>query len=159
MEVSGSVPVNVNGGFGRNGETVLDEAARITSGDRNASYGHPLDNHSLTAEFWTGFLRRRGLLKEGVSLGYRDVCMLNIMQKVSRYTNGPTRDGLVDIAGFSRNIEMAEAKEAAARLRPCSVEVELDNFDMDAFVELLGKIPSPFKTEKVADANPSAPAT
>lgn len=133
MEVSGSLDVNLHGGCGKDGETILDEAARITSQDRNRSYGHPLDNHSLTAEFWTGFLRRRGLLKDGKSLCYSDVCMLNILQKISRYANMPTRDGLVDIAGFSRNIEMAQAKEMSDRARPCSIEMELDNFNTGCY--------------------------
>lgn len=39
-------------------DTILDEAGRITSGDRNVDYGTPLDNHTCTAALWTAFLSR-----------------------------------------------------------------------------------------------------
>lgn len=85
-------------------ETILDEASRITRGDRQASYGTPLSNHGLTAELWSAYLV--------AEITPRDVCILNILQKISREARGPKRDNLVDIAGYARNAEMIEDEEA-----------------------------------------------
>lgn len=93
--------------------TVLDEAAAITSGARRSHYGHPQDNHGCTAALYTAYLRRRGLLAPdgkysmgGPEVDAHDVCILNMLQKISRDANLRTRDNLVDIAGYARNAEM-----------------------------------------------------
>lgn len=85
--------------------SILDEAARIVNGDRQQSYGHPRDNHECTAELWNAYINRREI---GYHKGFDayDVCMLNILQKISRLANSRERDGLVDIAGFAANAEM-----------------------------------------------------
>jgi hypothetical protein len=87
-------------------ETILTEAAEATSGDRQRDYGHPAENHHTTAEMWQAYLRR----KYSVLVGFtsRDICMMNILQKISRDANAPKRDNLVDIAGYARNCEMIE---------------------------------------------------
>jgi hypothetical protein len=85
-------------------ESVLEEAGRITSGDRHSSYGEPLDNHQCTADLITAFMRR----KYGAQLPAftaEDVCMINILQKCAREANTPKRDNLVDICGYARNHE------------------------------------------------------
>lgn len=91
-------------------ETILAEAARITSSDRNKSYGPPRDNHTRTAQLWNAYLSG----KCGRPLNYRDVCWLNVLQKASRDVFCPKRDNIVDAAGFLRNIEMAENDEGRA---------------------------------------------
>lgn len=85
---------------------ILHEADMLTSGDRNKSYGAPIDNHGCTAALWTAWLNRRH--GTALTLTPEDVCFLNILQKASRGANGPDvkRDTIVDIAGFARNIEM-----------------------------------------------------
>lgn len=85
-------------------ETVLDEAARIVDGDRNAAYGDPAGNHGTTAALWTAYLRRRGVLTG--DLDARDVCWLNVLQKASRDAHDRRRDNLVDVAGYMRNAEI-----------------------------------------------------
>ena len=96
-----------------NPPTVLQDAARLVHGDRQVAYGHPRDNHACTAAMWTAYIERRygsetcGLDKWLGLDGY-DVCMLNILQKVSRLAHTRHRDGLVDIAGFARNAELVE---------------------------------------------------
>lgn len=87
-------------------ESVLDEAARIVDGDRNAAYGDPNGNHGCTAAMWTAYLTRRGLLIDGLALDARDVCMLNVLQKASRDAHWRQRDNLTDIAGYVRNAEI-----------------------------------------------------
>lgn len=74
--------------------------------ERGKAYGHPLENHSATAEMWSSYLQRR----YGVSLPLdaEDVCLLNILQKVSREAHQRKHDNRVDMAGFAANIEMAQ---------------------------------------------------
>jgi hypothetical protein len=78
----------------------LEEAISITSGVRNEQYGPPGDNHKRTADLWTTY--------KGVKFTVREVCMMNVLQKISRDAHSPKRDNLVDIPGFVRNIWMAE---------------------------------------------------
>ena len=85
-------------------ETVLQEATRVVSGARGDDYGHPLDNHGRTAAFWSTYL--------GQTITPEQVCMMNALQKVSRSMNRITRDSLVDIAGYARNIEMIQDERA-----------------------------------------------
>lgn len=82
---------------------ILDEAKSIVYGDRQKSYGTPLDNHTRTAEMWSAFL--------GVPITARDVCMLNVLQKVSRDRHAPKRDNCVDGAGYFENAEMCAKSE------------------------------------------------
>lgn len=79
-------------------ETVLEEAQRCVDGARQEDYGHPYDNHGRTARFWSTYL--------GIEITPEQVCFLNILQKISREMNKPTRDNLVDICGYARNTEM-----------------------------------------------------
>ena len=92
--------------------SILAEAARITQGDRRASYGVPLDNHSCTAELWTAWLRRRyGAAVPALTA--EDVCLMMVMQKCAREANTPKRDNLVDIAGYAANAQMCMDERAA----------------------------------------------
>lgn len=86
-------------------ETVLEEAARLVDGDRNAAYGDPAGNHGTTAAMWNAYLQRRGVLNG--ELDAHDVCLLNILQKCSRDAHDRRRDSLVDIAGYARNAELS----------------------------------------------------
>lgn len=80
--------------------SVLDEAAAIVDGARQEAYGKPSDNHGRTAAMWSAYL--------GIELDAEDVCMLNVLQKVSRQTHARRRDNLVDIAGYVRNAELCQ---------------------------------------------------
>jgi hypothetical protein len=86
---------------------VLAEAARVVSGDRQHSYGHPRENHGCTAVMWTAYLTRKYGADQH-ALDARDVCMLNALQKISRDANRPKRDNLIDVAGYMRNAEMID---------------------------------------------------
>lgn len=88
-------------------KTILEEAAEITSVDRNKTYGPPLDNHSRTAALIAAYLS--GV--NGREIDFRDTCWLNVLQKASRDVFHRQRDNLVDAAGYLRNIEMAENDE------------------------------------------------
>lgn len=90
---------------------VLEEADRITSGARQADYGHPRVNHARTALLWSAWLYARGF---DVSLTPEDVCWLNVLQKMSRQINAPKRDNLVDVCGYVRNVERLSEREGQA---------------------------------------------
>lgn len=87
-------------------ETILEEAARITSADRNKDYGTPLDNHAATAAFWRLWFRRKYGID--VPVDAEDVCWCNVLQKISREANAKKRDNLVDVAGYVRNVELVQ---------------------------------------------------
>jgi hypothetical protein len=78
-------------------KTILEEAAELVSGPRAQAYGTPAENHGRTADLWSAYL--------GVKVSARDVCMLNVLQKVSRDRHRPGRDNLVDVAGYAENAE------------------------------------------------------
>ena len=82
--------------------SVLEEAQEIIHGPRRDDYGHPLDNHGLTAAFWESHL--------GEKVTAEDVCFMNIMQKISRArtTGKITRDTLIAICGYALNLEMIQ---------------------------------------------------
>lgn len=89
---------------------ILEEANNIIHGERNKDYGHPLDNHSTTAQMWSAYINRK--FGTNISLDAEDVCWLNILQKASRDANLRKRDNWVDAAGYAGNIEMAQEERA-----------------------------------------------
>lgn len=104
-------------------ESVLMEAQRHVHGARPQDYGTPFDNHGRTARLWSVYL--------GKDVTPEDVCMLNILQKVSRGINSITRDTLVDIAGYAANVEMViderERREAGLRILTAMAESAADS--------------------------------
>ncbi len=73
----------------------LDLAKEAVHGDRRLDYGTPEQNHTRTAALWSAYL--------GVPVNAGDVCMLNILQKVSRERHARKMDNLTDIAGYAEN--------------------------------------------------------
>jgi hypothetical protein len=87
-------------------ETILEEAQRLVHGDRQGSYGHPLDNHGTTSEMMAAYLFRKYGIR--VPLVAEDTAVWNILQKVSREANAPKRDNRTDGAGYFENVQMIE---------------------------------------------------
>jgi len=83
-------------------KNILEEANELIHGDRSEFYGHPLDNHSLTAEYFNVYMAHR---KPG-PLNAEDICWFNVFQKIARAQFRKKRDNLTDIAGYAGNIEM-----------------------------------------------------
>lgn len=84
----------------RGAESILMEAHRLTRGDRNEDYGHPLDDFSKTAKMWSAVF--------GVEVTAEQVALAMVCVKISRQLNAPKRDNLVDGAGYFSTIEMIE---------------------------------------------------
>jgi len=81
-----------------NQEDVLEEAYRITSGDRQNQYGPPEQDFTRTAAMWSA------LFADKLSRPFeaRDVAMAMICLKLSRETHQRKRDNAVDGAGYFR---------------------------------------------------------
>ena len=92
---------------------ILEEAQKLAHGPRQETYGTPASNHGCTAGLFTEYLSRRynDSPFDGFELDAQDVCIFNILQKVSRLANAYHRDALVDIAGYAANIEMLNPAE------------------------------------------------
>lgn len=103
---SSASPAGSGTGSGLSDSRILQKAAEVVYGPRRRAYGHPTQNHNCTATMWNSYLKRRfGVC---VALTARDVCLLNILQKVSRDANRPAEDNLVDIAGYAENAALVE---------------------------------------------------
>jgi Domain of unknown function (DUF6378) len=98
---------------------ILQEADKITGGDRHDSYGHPRADFTRTAILWSAFL--------GITITPEQVPLMMILLKVSREANKHKRDNLTDIAGYARTREMlndvidnknTNAKKAERRDKP-----------------------------------------
>lgn len=79
-------------------ETILEEAARITSADRRIEYGPVSESFQTTANLWSAILKRPVTAEQ--------VVLMMIALKIARQMAGYKRDSLVDIAGYARTGEM-----------------------------------------------------
>lgn len=110
---TGRAPARLVIGDSGPSESVLEEAQRLVHGDRGEDYGHPLDNHTTTANLLEAYLwRKYGLDALPMGLDAEDVCWFNILQKCSRDANAPKRDSLVDVAGYAENIQIVRDERA-----------------------------------------------
>lgn len=75
-------------------ESVLKQANACVNGSREEDYGHPEDNFSSIARYWT--------IYKGVEFSALDVAMMMALLKVARIQNGKgTEDSFVDLAGYA----------------------------------------------------------
>lgn len=91
-------------------EPVLAEAARITSAERQKTYGHPADNMKHIARLWRAHLECKYDLE--VPIEAADVPWMMIQVKQSRDFCNPIRDNAVDTAGYSRVLSQVRGYEA-----------------------------------------------
>jgi len=83
-----------------NHRALLDEAAKIMDGDRQAAYGDAEASFARIAEYWSTFLSSK--LDTRIELEPQDVALLLILLKVSRTGTSPTRaDNWVDIISYA----------------------------------------------------------
>jgi hypothetical protein len=85
-------------------ETILQEAQRLVHGDRQADYGHPLDDFSRTAKMWSA------ILGHAVTAEQVGLCMVAV--KISRQCNHPKRDNMTDAAGYAATVQMCVDERA-----------------------------------------------
>jgi len=82
--------------------TILGDAARLTSEDRQQSYGHPLDNFRRAVGMFNAQFRSK--LVEPLTPA--DWGQIMIIAKVARLGHTVNPDTLTDVAGYARTIEM-----------------------------------------------------
>lgn len=97
-------------------ESVLDEAQRLVTGGRGEAYGHPLDDYTRTAAFWTILLADK--LLPGAQITAQDAIRCMIAVKLSRDVNAPKRDNRTDIAGYALCLQMADDERARRKCKP-----------------------------------------
>lgn len=90
-------------------EDILEEALRITRGDRQAQYGPPDQDFTRTAAMWSAL--------KGIAFDSRDVAIFMICLKLSRETHQRKRDNWVDIAGYARCGSLCGLKNAIGEAR------------------------------------------
>lgn len=88
-------------------ETPLQEAQRLVHGDRQASYGHPIEDFTRTGRMWGAILGTDDVPPEKVAL-----CMIAV--KMSRECNRPKRDNAVDMAGYAETLHMVRERQGVA---------------------------------------------
>lgn len=108
-------------------ELLAEALAAVTSG--RAGYGTPEVNHARTGALWSIYL--------GVPVTGKDVCMLNILQKVSRHMADPDHeDNFTDIAGYAANAvvsqDVSEESKYVIEALKVAEEVGQDRLDQEA---------------------------
>lgn len=84
-------------------EDVLEEAIRITRGDRQAQYGPPDQDFRRTAGMWTAMFEH--LMLPGSKFEPFHVAQAMIALKLSRLQHATKRDSVVDVAGYARCLD------------------------------------------------------
>lgn len=121
----------------------LNEAARLTSGDRDQEYGHPYDNLSKCARLWTAYLQSRfegsAIDPAQFVLTAEDAAHMAVLQKMSRIFNGKVKaDTYVDEACYAAIAgECAEIEKQKGMIEQKDEEVKItiDDLKKGGYVE------------------------
>jgi hypothetical protein len=81
-------------------ENLLQDANDLIHGPRPADYSHPIEDFSVTADFWTTWGQSRGLLKPDQAYSPEDVAMMMSLMKVSRESRKHLRENILDGPGY-----------------------------------------------------------
>lgn len=93
-------------------ESILQEAHRLTHGDRQVQYGPPYEDYARNAALVNALLGHK--LKEPLSAG--DIALVMCCVKLSRQVNSPKRDNMTDLAGYAWVAHECYAHEISAKL-------------------------------------------
>lgn len=78
---------------------VLDEAKALITGDRNKSYGSPVQNFQNTADMWNVQFRHK--LKTNAVFTPSDVAQAMVLLKMARMIAGKKQDNWTDVVGYA----------------------------------------------------------
>jgi len=79
-------------------QSVLKEADDLVTVERQKQYGSPFENFSVIAKFWSPIL--------GVEVTPEQVALCMVQVKISREIFKPKRDNRVDMAGYTKTLDM-----------------------------------------------------
>ena len=81
---------------------ILQEAMDLISGDRDNSYGDPVENFQAIADFWQVYLMRTIGSRDGLDVKPHDVAVMMALVKIARMPWTPDkRDHWADLAGYA----------------------------------------------------------
>lgn len=80
-------------------EQLLHQAANLTGGDRNASYGHPHNNLTHMADMVRAYFK--GKFGYDLALTSEDMAWIMVMAKASRTVASFKDDNYIDAAAYS----------------------------------------------------------
>ena len=83
-------------------------AAKLVTGDRQDDYGHPLDDFTRAGKIWEAIL--------GVPVTAEQVALCMVGIKISRQTNTPKVDNVVDGIGYFLTLAMVQEERATRKL-------------------------------------------
>lgn len=83
-------------------------AAKLVTGDRQDTYGHPLDDFARAGKIWEAIL--------GVPVTAEQVALCMVGIKISRQTNSPKIDNVVDGIGYFLTLAMVQEERAVRNL-------------------------------------------
>lgn len=96
--------------------TILEEATEAVDHDREAKYGHPLDDFTTQATYWrTHLAHKYGI---DVPIEAEDVAVMMVQVKLAREAVRHGRDNLVDGAGYLRTLERVIEERRRRSPRP-----------------------------------------
>lgn len=106
-------------------ESILEEAQRLTSGDRNQQYGHPMDDFSKVVGMALALWGRGPQTPE-------EHAIYMVLVKIAREVNRPKRDNRVDGCGYFQTLDMiiAERQRRAGLAHAAETFGPLDHSEM-----------------------------
>lgn len=82
------------------------QAEKLVLGERNSTYGSPLEDYSKTAKIWSGLLTHK--LKPGEEITPKEAVLMMVGLKLSREVFKHTPDNLIDAHGYLNLAEWIE---------------------------------------------------
>ena len=80
-------------------KSVLTQAGRIINGERQDTYGCPEDSFEIIADFWSSYLKHRGVMQK---LQAKDVGKMMMLLKIARMIGqAESRDNYIDLCGYA----------------------------------------------------------
>lgn len=92
-------------------DSILAEAYGLVHRDRGDAYGHPYDDFTRVGRIWGAVLGLPDVPPDKVAL-----CLIGL--KLSRESNRPKPDNVVDIAGYAETLALVRERQDRGRSSP-----------------------------------------